>query len=94
VAEQQLVVPAVEAGDVGLVLAVHEVVWDRHLTRWWVVVAEGRLYRVPASLTAWAEELDSKVRRQVVRLPAVFAFRQSGGLMQVQMLSSGQRGEW
>lgn len=87
VANLRLVVPAVEPDDVGLVLAVHGVIWDRDIRRWWLVAPEGRMYRVPAELSDWASRLDYDVRQRIIRYPTVFAFRSTGGTASARILA-------
>lgn len=82
----RLVVPAVEKGDVGLVLAVHELEWDGGFCRWWLVGPEERRYVLPGELHAWARRVDHEVRRSCVRLPALFAFSWQSGSMAARQL--------
>ena len=74
----RLVVPAVEPGDIGLVMAVHELEWDGGFRRWWVTAAEDHRYVLPGELHSWARRLDHDLRRRHTRLPTVFAFSKQG----------------
>lgn len=86
----RLVVPAVDMGDVGLVVTVCGVEWDGGYGHWALTAASGHRYVLPAELHEWARKLDSDVRRQLVRLPSVFAFSRQGGGVAARMLSTAQ----
>ncbi|WP_369042269.1 hypothetical protein [Streptomyces sp. Midd1] len=95
----RLVVPTVYTGEIGLVLTVFAVEWDRapkaDLRRdlkgyWSVTAANGHRYVLPEGLHEWARGLDSDVRRGFVRLPAVVCFSQDGGGMAARILSASQ----
>jgi hypothetical protein len=92
----RLVVPTVYTGEVGLVLTVTGVEWERaeHAERrrdikgyWSVTVANGNRYVLPEGLHAWARGLDADVRRGLMRLPAVVSFARHGGVMAARILS-------
>ncbi|MFC9505443.1 hypothetical protein [Streptomyces sp. NPDC057002] len=88
VAESHLIVPRVEDDDVGLVVEVRGVQWDSHSRRWWVLLAEQRMYRLPVELSDWARKLDHDARRRFLTLPKVVAFRESGGRTTARVLSA------
>ncbi|WP_329271870.1 hypothetical protein [Streptomyces sp. NBC_01451] len=97
----RLVVPTVDTGEVGLVLTVCGVEWERapHAERrrdirgyWSVTLENGDRYVLPEGLHGWARSLDSDVRRRLVRLPVVCAFAQHGGAAAARILSAAQNG--
>lgn len=95
----RLVVPTVYTGEVGLVLTVCGVEWERapkaNLRRdlkgyWSVTASNGYRYVLPEGLHEWARGLDCDVRQGLVRLPVVVAFSQHGGSMAARILSAAQ----
>jgi hypothetical protein len=74
-----LVVPAVDVGDVGLVVTVHELDFDGGYKRWHLVTSEGRRYILPPELHPWARRLHSDVRQRFIKLPTRYAFAKAGG---------------
>lgn len=83
-----LVVPAVEPGDVGLVVVVHELEWDGGYRRWWLTAGGGNRYVLPRELHCWARGLNHDARRSLVRFPKVFAFSQQGDSVAARILST------
>ena len=86
----RLVVPAVERGDLGMVVTVEAVEWDGGPRHWTVTMANGYRYVLPERLNEWARSLDCHVRRQVVALPVVMAFARYGGTVTARILSTAQ----
>lgn len=98
---RRLVVPTVYTGEVGLVMTVFGIAWERapHAERrrdlkgyWSVLLENGDRYVLPEGLHGWARNLDNEVRQRLVRLPAVYAFAQHGGDMTARILSAAQNG--
>lgn len=87
---QRLVVPAVERGDIGLVLTVASVRWDSNYRHWAVTVSSGHRYVLPERLYEWARGLDFDVRRHLVDLPVAVAFARYGGAMAARTLSASR----
>lgn len=84
-----LFVPSVQDGDQGLVLEVNGVTPEPHGRRWYVLTKSGDAFGLPSKLWPWAMELDAQTRRRELRMPAVFAFRQVGQTVAVDIISRG-----